>query len=174
MSYFCARRESPAIEDAHRSSLLASWRRPQARVAEGVCLGDSGLATSCQDTSDGLKAAIESIAAASRVGVMVDEAKLPVAPEVTAVCKHLGLSPLSLVFGDSVDFELVFSLPQTGLATLDRLFTDRGLAFFVIGEVTPGNNVLLRHRDGSVGPLPGVPWRHGPDSQNVSDVSAQA
>lgn len=173
MAYFRARRESPAIEGNYRGTLLASWTRPEARVREGICLGESGLATSCQDTSDGLKGAIETIAAASEVGVVVDEGALPVAPEVMAVCEHLELAPLPMVFGDSVDFELVFSLPPAGLAPLTRLFERQGLRFFVIGEVTSVTEVLLRHADGSMSPLPGNAWRHAPDAQGDTAVSTQ-
>src|SRR5215475_3305814 len=62
-----------ATIDAHfRGRLLAAWKRPQARVREGIYLGNSGLATSCQDTSDGLKAAIESLGDASGVGFRIE------------------------------------------------------------------------------------------------------
>jgi thiamine-monophosphate kinase len=118
------------------------------------------MVTSCQDTSDGLKAAIESIAAASGVGMVIDERRLPVAPEVAAVCECLDLPVLPLLFGDSVDFELVFSVRRDRLTLLTELFAAQGLRFRAIGEATSAPDVVLRQADGHQVPLPGVAWRH--------------
>jgi thiamine-monophosphate kinase len=163
MSYFRSGTRSALIEDKHREHLLASWARPNARIREGVCLGDSGVVTSCQDTSDGLKATVESIAAASGVGMVIDERRLPVAPEVAAVCECLDVPVLPLMFGDSVDFELVFSVPPDRLSLLTELFAAEGLRFHAIGEATAAADVLLQQLDGRQVPLPGVAWRHQAD-----------
>jgi thiamine-monophosphate kinase len=163
MSYFRSGTRSALIEEKHREHLLASWARPNARVREGVCLGDSGVVTSCQDTSDGLKAAVESIATASGVGVVIDERRLPVAAEVSAVCECLDLPVLPLMFGDSVDFELVFSVPPDRLTLLTELFAADGLRFQAIGEATAAPEVVLRQLDGRQVPLPGTAWRHQAD-----------
>jgi hydrogenase expression/formation protein HypE len=45
-------------------------------------------------TRGGLSSALNELAAASRVGVVVDEAAIPVRPEVHAACELLGLDPL--------------------------------------------------------------------------------
>lgn len=168
MSYFRSRRTSERIEREHRETLLASWTRPRARVREGEQLGMSGLVTSCQDTSDGLKATVESIAAASGVGVMVDEQLIQPAPEVAAVCEFLETDPMPIVFGDSVDFELVFSLPSRNLDALTKLFTVNQLSFSVIGRVTATKDVLLRRLDGTQVRLPGRAWRHAPETVPTS------
>ena len=47
-------------------------------------------------TRGGLAAALNEIAAASRVGMLLDEAAIPVAPEVAAACELLGLDPLHI------------------------------------------------------------------------------
>lgn len=163
MGYFRSGRKCAEIEDRHRERLWASWARPRARVAEGICLGESGLVTSCQDTSDGLRAAIETIAHASEVGAVVDQRRVPLAPEVAAVCGHLDVPVTTYQFGDSVDFELVFSVPSGDVATLHEQFAAQGLGFSVIGDVVPGTDVALRRTDGSLTPLPGTAWRHAPE-----------
>ncbi len=167
MSYFRSGTRSALVEDKHREQLLTSWSRPNARVREGVCLGDSGMVTSCQDTSDGLKAAIESVAAASGVGMVIDERRLPIAPEVAAVCECLDLPVPPVMFGDSVDFELLFSVPRDRLTPLTGLFSAQGFRFHAIGEVTSAPDVVLRQSDGRHVPLPGVAWRHQSDSPAV-------
>lgn len=167
MSYFRTGRSSAEIDRKYRDTLLASWTRPQARVREGALMGDSRLVTSCLDTSDGLKAAVETIATASRVGITVDERLIEPTPEVAAVSDFLGVDPLPIVFGDSVDFELVFTLPPNNLDPLTDLFADQHLAFSVIGQVTTAQNVVLRRRNGSHVPLPGKTWRHAPEHAPV-------
>jgi thiamine-monophosphate kinase len=163
MAYLRSGRREAAIESRHLDALLNSWKRPQARVPEGCCLGESGLVTSCQDTSDGLKAAIESMSTASGVGFQVDEECLPVRAEVSAVCGHLGLDPTSVIMGDSVDFELVFTVPEGSVAELAATFTGRGLGFTQIGRATSDRSVILRSTGGDVRPLPGKEWRHAPE-----------
>lgn len=160
MSYFRSGTTSTHVEENFRDVLLASWTRPQARVLEGVCLGESGLVSSCQDTSDGLKAALESIAEASGVGIVVTETQVPLTPEVIAVAECLDIPAETFVFGDSVDFELVFSIRRADLDSLRNLFDTHGLTFFPIGEVTSAPDVTLRKADGARTPLPGVAWRH--------------
>ncbi|MCA8881633.1 MAG: hydrogenase expression/formation protein HypE [Rhodobacteraceae bacterium] len=46
-------------------------------------------------TRGGLAAALNEIAAASRVGMVLDEAAIPIRPDVAAACELLGLDPLN-------------------------------------------------------------------------------
>lgn len=163
MNYFRSRRVCARIEQEHRRSLLESWTRPHARVREGEQLGRSGVVTSCQDTSDGLKATVETIAATSGVGAVIDEQLIQPVPEVAAVCEFLKIDPMSIVFGDSVDFELVFSVPRADLDRLTELFAVHRLSFSAIGQFTAAKDVLLRRLDGRQVPLPGRAWRHAPE-----------
>lgn len=163
MAYLRTGRTSSTIELEHRDTLLASWRRPQARVKEGARLGDSGCVSSSSDTSDGLKAAIENISAASGVGFQVDEDAVPVTHEVSAVCEHLDLDLMSTIMGDSVDFELVFTVADDSLDALSASFADVGLGFTRIGRATAGDTVVLRDDHGHTRPLPGDAWRHRPE-----------
>ncbi|WP_229907621.1 thiamine-phosphate kinase [Amycolatopsis oliviviridis] len=154
MAYLRAGSTDPAIESV-LPSLLASWKRPVARVNEGLVLGASGAVTSCQDTSDGLKATLESIAELSGVGMVVDEEAVPVPEAVAAVGTHVGVDPLGLVMGDSVDFELVFTIPRSRADELAE-----SIDFHRIGVVTAAREVVLARPDGSRTALPGKAWRH--------------
>lgn len=140
--------------------MLAHWKRPVARIGEGLALGASGVVTSCQDTSDGLKATLLSIADLSGVGITVDERAVPVLAGVAAVADHVGVEPLSLVMGDSVDFELVFTVPPDQADDLAE-----SLGFHRIGVVTEEPEVVLLAEDGTRSALPGKAWRHQGDRQ---------
>ncbi|WP_245848127.1 thiamine-phosphate kinase [Lentzea kentuckyensis] len=159
MEYLRARKPNPAINDLYLEQLLDSWRHPSARVDEGIKLAASKRVTSCQDTSDGLKATVECIASASGVGITVFEDSVPLPESVVAVAQHLELDPLGLVFGDSVDFELTFTAPPDAV---DQLRNQ--LSLHVIGEVNDGGEVLLRRSDGRESALPGKAWRHAPEA----------
>lgn len=158
--YFRSGKTVDLIENEHRDELLRSWTRPHARVREGVCLGQNGFVTSCQDTSDGLKATLESIARSSGVGVVVNEDAITVPEAVVAVCSALAKEPLAIIMGDSVDFELVFTIPAEKQDDLLKLFESKGLSFDVIGVVTEGPGAVLRLSSGERVDLPGAAWRH--------------
>lgn len=159
-AYFRAHSTSEDIERHHREDLLASWARPQARTTAGIVLGESGVVTSCQDTSDGLKATLECIASASGVGITVLEDQLRIPAPVRAVCTHLFLDPLSVIMGDSVDFELLFTVSPEKLDLLQHVFDEAEVQFHPIGMTTSDKSVHLETRSGQRLPLPGKAWRH--------------
>ncbi|RCG31531.1 thiamine-phosphate kinase [Sphaerisporangium album] len=153
--------EGASVEDEKERLLLSSWQRPLARIQEGRCLSTSGCVTSCQDTSDGLKATIESISTSSNVGFVVDERAIPVSDLVAAVSALPGAPPTAdLIFGDSVDFQLTFTVQPTELERLRQMFRGTGLSFHEIGWATEDPAVLLRRASGAMETLPGSPWRH--------------
>ncbi|GAA2097371.1 thiamine-phosphate kinase [Actinomadura alba] len=149
-----------AISAAAEKVLLNSWRRPQALVGQGRCLSTSGLATSCQDSSDGLKAGIESIAARSGVGFIVEEKALPVLDVVREVAELSNIEVTSLILGDSVDFQLIFTVPEEYLEELKKIFEGHGYTFHDIGFATELPDIVLRSSDGATRELPGAAWRH--------------
>jgi thiamine-monophosphate kinase len=135
-----------------------SWRRPRAEVELGLGLARSGVVTSCQDTSDGLKATIEQVAEASGVGFDVEAGNVAVSPLVEQVSAVTGRGVEDLTFGGSVDFRLVFTVD--GRTTTVPEFLERFSGVLHLGTATSGGEVRLVRRDGSASPLPGKPWRH--------------
>jgi thiamine-monophosphate kinase len=142
------------------AELLASWKRPKALVREGRFLSASGVVTSCQDSSDGLKAGVQSIAQLSDVGFVVDESSLPVADLVAQAAKLTDGDVTQLILGDSVDFQLVFTVAEEGLPSLRDAFRAHDASFHEIGVATEQHAVLLRREDGTTVELPGTAWRH--------------
>lgn len=150
-----------SLSQQERDALLRPWRRARAKTVEGRILSASGRVTACIDTSDGLKGALHGIAHASHVGVEIDANVLPVAPLVRRVAEVLGLSVLDLVLGDSVDFELAFTVGASDLQGVRHQFEGAGIGFHVVGKVTSEHEGLtLRLGDGTIQPLPGLPWRN--------------
>lgn len=160
VAYFGNDRKRVRLSDDLEAELLAAWKRPVARTTEGRILGTHHLATACQDTSDGLKATIEQLAAASGVGFVVDEAAVPVHSSTAAVAQLLELETTALALSASVDFQLAFTVPPEMTDTCAALFAEEGKDLYVIGTATDDDALVLRRSDGTHGPLPGVTWRH--------------
>jgi thiamine-monophosphate kinase len=148
------------LSASQEAELLASWKRPRALIREGRCLSASGAVTSCQDSSDGIKASVQSIADLSGVGFVVDESSLPVAELVNQVAKLTDGDVTQMILGDSVDFQLVFTVQEEGLPALREAFDSESLSLYEIGKVTEGPDVVLRRWDGTTTELPGNAWRH--------------
>lgn len=148
--------EHGELQSAEADTLVHAWSRPRPEVELGRFIGDNGLATSCQDTSDGLKATLEQLASASGVAFRIEESLIPIDPVVEKVARYLGRETMDLVLSDSVDFGLVFTVAQDEVLMLDQL--DRELYF--IGDVVSGAGVTLSASNGLDKPLPGNAWKH--------------
>ncbi|SFP07316.1 thiamine-monophosphate kinase [Actinomadura madurae] len=91
---------------------------------------------------------------------MVEESALPVAGIVAEVARLTDGDLTSVILGDSVDFQLVFTVAADDVPRLSKVFADAGLQFSDIGHATEERQVRLRGADGREQELPGVPWRH--------------
>lgn len=141
------------------AQLLRKWRRVEPRIAHGRIFSVTKGVTSCVDTSDGLKAAVETVAARSAVRIEVDGSLVPVVPAVEAAAHLLETNPFDLVFGDSVDFELLCTVETGSFAMLRDQCLAASLDLIRIGRVVPGSGACLITGTGETG-LPGESWRH--------------
>ncbi len=123
-------------------ALALAYRRPHARVAEGRAARTAG-ARATVDVSDGLAADIRHLAAASSVGIVLDE--VPVAEGATT----------GEALGGGEDYELVLTCPDP-----DRLRE----AFAAVGLRLPIEIGRCTDQAGEVrlgdGPLPEGGWHH--------------
>jgi len=75
-------------------TVLESDTAPLAGLTEAMLAACPGIRCMRDPTRGGLSSALNELAAASRVGVRLNEAAVPVRPEVHAACEMLGLDPL--------------------------------------------------------------------------------
>jgi thiamine-monophosphate kinase len=115
--------------------------RPTVPTELALVLGEMGCRCA-NDISDGLASEAREIAAASRVGIELDGADIPVAREAEAVAPALGESALDYALYGGEEYALLFCLPPS-LAALVRARFPQVQA---IGRVIAGEGVyLLRH-----------------------------
>lgn len=135
--------------------LLASTRErlewPQPRVALGLAL--AGVAHAAIDVSDGLLQDLGHIVAASGCGAVVQAARLPLSPALSALPPAAAWQA-ALGGGDA--YELCFTASPAGRARIETLAARTGVALARIGTLEPqarGVRVL----DAAGLPLDGVP-----------------
>ncbi len=139
-----------------------AYARPQPRLREARWLAEHGALHALLDISDGIAGDLRHLAAASEVGIVIDEARVPVHPAAARTGRGL---ELALTGGE--DYELCFAAPGGVVESLAAEFVDTfGLALYRIGEVveagTEGERgaVRLRRTDGAVERLESGGFEH--------------
>ena len=94
---------------AHLESCVARYLYPQARVRAGLLLGRNRAATACMDLSDGLADGVRQIAEASKVGMTIERAAVPVDPAARTWFESRHVDPVTEALGGGDDYELLFT-----------------------------------------------------------------
>ena len=108
------------------------------------------------DISDGLASDVLHLCEESKVGALIWEERIPIAPCAKVAGRELGKDPLPLAIRGGEDYELLFatSLP----AEVESAFQAANLARVTrIGKVSSDqkNQVSLLRRDGTLAPMDG-------------------
>jgi hydrogenase expression/formation protein HypE len=115
-------------------TVLESDTAPLCGLTEAMLAACPAIRCMRDPTRGGLSSALNELAAGSRVGVRIDEAAIPVRPEVHAACEILGLDPLYV----ANEGKLIAVVPPDDadrvLAVMRR--HPRGQSAAIIGAVT--------------------------------------
>ena len=166
--YFTRAKQAGLIlSDEEEQELLRSWKRPVAHVAAGRALAELGVVHACQDVSDGGKATIEQLAQTSHVSFEIHEDRLPIHPVTHKVAQYLSVDSVALALSASVDFQLLFSVPEDALEQVKTTFQQSQL--HVLGHAIPvTDKSRLIRSDGTISSIPGTAWDH--QKGNVTSV----
>jgi thiamine-monophosphate kinase len=132
-------------------SILGKHLRFTPRVREGVELNRRFEIHSMIDLSDGLATDLGHLCTESRVGAVVDETRIPIAPQA----RRLPGLPLDHALFDGEDYELLFTLPATEAVRVEKAGLGR-----VIGQVSAVDGIYLRSRTGSLREVQRRGWEH--------------
>ena len=121
----------------------------EARVAAAYGVRDRGVTTLHDATEGGVIGGIFEIAQASGVGVRFDERAVPIRPEVEAVCRLVGIDPLTAISEGTL---LLTVRPAHADGVLLRL-RETGTVASVIGEIVTAAQGMVRLSDQGERPL---------------------
>jgi thiamine-monophosphate kinase len=133
-----ARRRSNRASQSAIAVCVGAWRRPKARIRDGLRL--IGRAHAVIDVSDGLGVDAGRIAAKSGVRMVLEASRLEsvLRPELLAVCRLLGEDALSLAVTGGEDYSLLATGPPRSCPRGARR----------IGRVERGAGAVLEAEDG--------------------------
>lgn len=145
-----------ANKAAHRKLRLRQLA-PQPQIAVGRILGASNLATSMIDLSDGLSSDLAHICRASRVGVRIDAAGIPLDESLSALTKSFA-DQIALALHGGEDYELLFTVnPKKKFRVENALAEHR---FSHIGEVSANAQMIEFTSGGKTEILMSKGFRH--------------
>ncbi|TCZ76385.1 thiamine-phosphate kinase [Paenibacillus albiflavus] len=160
-----AQRSGAAAEAAIQAPLLQALalahQRPAPQVAAGRLLLRTGLGRALNDISDGIASEAAEIAEASRVGLAIEEARLPRPAGLDAAAQLLDTPPLEWMLYGGEDYQLLGTVAKEHVHELEAAFEEHGLKLYVIGYATDDfSGVRLLRADGTVEPLAKRGYNH--------------
>lgn len=131
------------------AEIVATHRRPRARVAEGRWLGEAPGVHAMIDCSDGLATDLEHICRESGVGARVRLDRVPVAAATLAAARALGRDARDWAVGGGEDYELLLTCEADAAERLaSGLPAATGTSLTVIGHIEgPAGRVVFVDAD---------------------------
>ncbi|MBU9723681.1 MULTISPECIES: thiamine-phosphate kinase [Bacillaceae] len=148
-----------AADEATLAEYLKAHQYPQPRVKAGRVLAESGFKIALNDISDGIASEAMEIAQASGVRVTLHWEEIPTAPLIKEGTQE---QQENWVLYGGEDFELVGTVSEADLPSLEKMFTEQGLPFFPIGRIEASDQpqVVLERNKGEVIPLTKTGYDH--------------
>jgi thiamine-monophosphate kinase len=127
----------PAAVDAPAAACVERYESPAPRLVCGQQVARNRAASACIDLSDGLADGARQIAQASRTGVVLDAAAIPVEPGAARWATARGQRPWAFALAGGEDYELLFAVPRRRQRAFDAVMRRcQGLPVTRIGRLT--------------------------------------
>ena len=122
---------------------------PEAVLARRFGLRDAGVTSMHDATEGGVLGGLLEVATASGTGIHVDRDRIPVRPEVRAVCDHVGIDPYTSISEGSLIATVV---PGRADAFIEAL-GGSGIDAAIVGELRPatdGHRIVVDGQEGEL------------------------
>ena len=141
------------------------YARPEPRVREALWLAERADLHALIDLSDGLGGDAGHVAAASRVGIVLEAARVPLDPLVAEAAEN-GRESLDRALSSGDDYELCLVAAPGAVEGLAAGFESRfSLPLTRVGRVVEGQGAYLDVGDGEPVPLRGSGYDHAAPSE---------
>jgi thiamine-monophosphate kinase len=128
-----------------KSAALESIYMPRARVKEGIALANTGVVTSCIDSSDGLSVSLYDLRRSMGYGFIVNE--LPIHPLVSKFVELRGIDPVSVAMNGGEEYELVFTYPPDKESRIKSALDAAGCKLIKIGVVSEREDIVYQQNE---------------------------
>ena len=140
----------PALDPVQAAAAEQKFRLPAPRVALGIALAEARIPTASADVSDGLIADLGHIASASRLGMQIDAALVPLSDAGRAAVAQDG-EWLDRLLSGGDDYEVVFTAPASARPDIVAIGMRTNTPVHRIGAMTArADGVRVRYPDGSL------------------------
>jgi thiamine-monophosphate kinase len=143
-----------------REVLLDANFDPHPHVAAGRIIARQRVAHSLIDVSDGLAGDLGHICAASKVGAVVEEEKIPTTEAFRAYCEHFERDAMHLMLNMGEDYVLLGTVPEKSVGKLEKALKAGGCKFFPIGRTVSEPGLRLLARGGTTREIKPSGWNH--------------
>jgi thiamine-monophosphate kinase len=155
-------RKAASWEEVRGEPLIRAYNTPTHRAREGRAVALSGHATAMIDTSDGFLGDLGHICEESRVGVELNKDRLPLSEDLIRAASRLGKDPYEFFFGESDDYELIFTCPPQHVGNLrSAVASVSDVAVTEVGRITAADRGMrLVEPDGTASTIRPAGWDH--------------
>jgi len=118
--------------------LISRHNSPKPRIGWGQSLATKKIASSMIDISDGVAMDLERILAASKTRAIIELDRFPLSKESAAIVARMGKTAWRRILGGGEDYELLFTVPPSKQAKLNRLVQSGKITASRIGAISKG------------------------------------
>jgi hydrogenase expression/formation protein HypE len=122
---------------------------PEAVIAREFGLRDAGVTSMHDATEGGVLGGLLEVATASEVGIRIEHDRIPIRPEVRAVCDHVGIDPYVAISEGT----LIATVRAPRADAFVGALTGAGIDAAVVGEIVPASDGRTIVVDGEERPL---------------------
>ncbi|MHA1379029.1 MAG: thiamine-phosphate kinase [Candidatus Helarchaeota archaeon] len=125
-----------------KNKLIGATLEPVAQLQIAIKIAKLKAITASGDITDGLAWELYKIAAASKCGIEVEEAKIPILKESKRIAEICNMDPMDFVMHIGEDFELVLTIDPNKWKIVKDICKKNGVMITKIGKITDKKNIV--------------------------------
>ncbi len=130
--------EQVNVDEETRRAVVEAHTSPTPKVAEGLLLSETGLATAALDVSDGVVGDVGHICEESGLGAVLWSYDLPISDAARKVADAADANVLEYALFGGEDYQLIFTATKTNMNRITEEFEKSGTSVTIIGCMETG------------------------------------